>query len=72
MKKVLAIVLAVALSLAIAVPVLAAEVATRDLIIDGGPGDGARTDVGGISVGLTAGVLFSQVIVLQSKAQVSP
>ena len=36
MKKVLAIVLAVALSLAIAVPALAAEVPTRDLIIDGG------------------------------------
>ena len=55
MRKVLAIVLAVALSLAIAVPALAAELPTRDLIIDGGPGGGARTDVGGITVDLTDG-----------------
>jgi len=53
MKKLLAIFLSVVMLLAFAAPALADTVATRDLIIDGGPSDGARTDVGGIVVDYT-------------------
>ena len=61
MNKVFAIVLAVAMMLMSTVPVLAAEVTTRDLIIDGGFVDPITldrgTDIGGISVDLTSGVV---------------
>ena len=54
MKKLLAIVLAVAMMLVFAVPALATTVATRDLIIDGGD---TRTVIGDITVDCTAGVI---------------